>query len=89
MLQIVFNSEMRLFWDKYKKDTKELYSNYIYRLLARADGESVDHLLLHCVYAKELWDMIFGWFGISWVMPRADCWQWNSVLRMVWSFPIA
>jgi hypothetical protein len=40
MLQIVFNSEMRLFWDKYKKDTKELYSNYIYRLLARACTKS-------------------------------------------------
>ena len=50
--------------------------------LCKADGESVDHLLLHCMYAKELWDMIFGWFGISWVMPKRvvelfDCWQWN------------
>jgi hypothetical protein len=50
--------------------------------LCKADGETVDHLLLHCAYAKELWDMIFVWFGISWVMPRRvlelfDCWQWS------------
>ena len=48
--------------------------------MCKADGESVDHLLLHCSYAKELWDMIFVFFGIHWVMPRHvidlfDCWQ--------------
>jgi hypothetical protein len=32
--------------------------------MCKADGESVDHLLLHCSYAKELWDMIFALFGI-------------------------
>uniref|UniRef100_A0A2N9FRM3 Reverse transcriptase domain-containing protein n=1 Tax=Fagus sylvatica TaxID=28930 RepID=A0A2N9FRM3_FAGSY len=46
----------------------------------KADGESIDHLLLHCPYAKELWDMIFGLFGIHWVMPKCVievfwCWQ--------------
>uniref|UniRef100_A0A2N9G2I3 Reverse transcriptase zinc-binding domain-containing protein n=1 Tax=Fagus sylvatica TaxID=28930 RepID=A0A2N9G2I3_FAGSY len=35
-----------------------------------ADGESVDHLFLHCPYAKELWDMILALFGIHWVMPK-------------------
>ena len=38
--------------------------------MCKADGESVDHLLLHCVYAKELWDMVFAMFTIHWVMPR-------------------
>uniref|UniRef100_A0A2N9IKB6 Reverse transcriptase zinc-binding domain-containing protein n=1 Tax=Fagus sylvatica TaxID=28930 RepID=A0A2N9IKB6_FAGSY len=37
--------------------------------MCKADGESIDHLLLHCVYAKELWDMVFAMFGICWVMP--------------------
>ncbi len=52
--------------------------------MCKADGESVDHLLLHCPYAKELWDMIFALFGIQWVMPKRvidefNCWQWSLV----------
>ena len=48
--------------------------------MCKVTGESVDHLLLHCPYAKELWDMVFVLFGIHWVMPRSvtamfDCWQ--------------
>ena len=39
--------------------------------MCKCDGESVDHLLLHCSVAYELWSMIFGLFGISWVMPRS------------------
>ena len=47
--------------------------------MCKADGETVDHLLLHCPYAKELWDMVFGLFGIQWVMPKRaidlfHCW---------------
>uniref|UniRef100_A0A2N9GUM8 Reverse transcriptase zinc-binding domain-containing protein n=1 Tax=Fagus sylvatica TaxID=28930 RepID=A0A2N9GUM8_FAGSY len=43
-------------------------------------GESVDHLLIHCLWAKELWDTVLSLFGVSWVMPRQvreliDCWQ--------------
>ena len=30
--------------------------------------ESVDHLLLHCPIAYKLWSMVFGLFGINWVM---------------------
>ena len=33
-------------------------------------GESVDHLLLHCPIAYEMWSMIFCLFGICWVMPQ-------------------
>jgi hypothetical protein len=48
--------------------------------MCKVAGESVDHLLLHCTYARELWDMIFVLFGVHWVMPRSvmalfDCWQ--------------
>ena len=32
-------------------------------------GESVNHLLLHCPIAYELWSMVFVFFGIHWVMP--------------------
>ena len=33
-------------------------------------GESVDHLLLHCPFAFEIWSMVFCLFGICWVMPQ-------------------
>ena len=33
-------------------------------------GESVDHLLLHCPIACELWSLVFCLFGIHWVMPQ-------------------
>ena len=32
-------------------------------------GELVNHLLLHCPIAYELWSMVFSLFGIHWVMP--------------------
>ena len=31
-------------------------------------GEFVDHLLLHCPIAYEMWIMVFCLFGICWVM---------------------
>ena len=34
-------------------------------------GESVDHLLLHCSLACELWSMVFGLLGVQWVLPRS------------------
>jgi hypothetical protein len=37
--------------------------------LCKLNGESVDHLLLHCPLARELWSMVFGLFGVDWVMP--------------------
>ena len=37
--------------------------------LCKLNGESVDHLLLHCPLARELWSMVFGLFGLDWVMP--------------------
>jgi hypothetical protein len=29
----------------------------------------MDHLLLHCAYAYELWSFVLYLFGVSWVMP--------------------
>jgi hypothetical protein len=51
--------------------------------LCKADGETVDHLLLHCAFSKEVWDMVFVMFGVSWTMPRTvrgllACWQGSS-----------
>jgi hypothetical protein len=43
-------------------------------------GESIDHLLLHCPVARELWCFIFNLFGVQLVMPQGAmellaCWR--------------
>ena len=38
--------------------------------LCCCDGESMDHLLLHCKFSHALWCKVFAMFGIQWVMPR-------------------
>ena len=38
--------------------------------MRKSCGESVDHLLLHCPIACELWSLVFCLFGIHWVMPH-------------------
>ena len=38
--------------------------------MCRFNGETVDHLLLHCEKAYWLWSLVFKSFGISWVLPR-------------------
>ena len=48
--------------------------------LCKEDGETIDHLFLHCKVARELWNFVFNLFGMSWVMPRKvvellSCWQ--------------
>ena len=58
----------------------------------KQSGESVDHLLLHCFMARELWSMVFGLFGVHWMMPCHvlhlwDNWQvrcGNSQTMVVW-----
>jgi hypothetical protein len=34
------------------------------------DGETVDHLLLHCNAAQKLWNYVFLTFQVHWVLPR-------------------
>ena len=38
----------------------------------KCNSETVDHLFLHCPIALELWDMVFGLFGVCWVMPMSS-----------------
>jgi hypothetical protein len=47
--------------------------------MCKSNGESVDHLLLHCPIAKDLWDMLLCLLGVTWVMP-------HSVSAMLESF---
>ena len=37
--------------------------------MCKCNSETIDHLFLHCLVALELWDMVFGLFGVCWVMP--------------------
>ena len=48
--------------------------------MCKADGETIDHLFIHCTVARELWDAVLTLFGMHWVMPRwvvdlLDRWQ--------------
>ena len=48
--------------------------------MCKCNGESVDHLILHCPVAMDLWATVFSLFGVSWVMPQSvmgllACWQ--------------
>ena len=48
--------------------------------MCKVDGESIDHLLLHCHLTRELWDAVLALFGVQWVMLRQvmvllACWH--------------
>ena len=48
--------------------------------MCKVDGETIDHLFLHCSLAYDLWSFVFSLFGVHWVMPRKvldllSCWQ--------------
>ena len=34
--------------------------------LCACEAESVDHLLIHCTVARELWDLVLGLVGVKW-----------------------
>jgi hypothetical protein len=38
--------------------------------MCKKKGEAIDHLLLHCDTARELWSFMFSLFGVEWVMPQ-------------------
>ena len=53
--------------------------------MCKCNGESVDHLFLHCPVAMDLWSMAFGLFGVSLVMPQSvvgllACWQYKWLI---------
>ena len=50
--------------------------------MCKRNGESIDHLFLHCPFAMDLWSMVLGLFGVTWVTPHTvlgllGCWQGN------------
>jgi hypothetical protein len=47
--------------------------------MCKKSSESIDHLLLHCEVARDLWATVFHLFGIEWVMT-----QWVVELLASW-----
>ena len=48
--------------------------------MCKLGGEFVNHLLMYCNVAQELWNMVFILFRVQWVMPRDvvdlfSCWS--------------
>ena len=39
--------------------------------MCKRSGESVNHLLLHCLIASEWWTLVWALFGLPWVMPQS------------------
>ena len=49
--------------------------------LCHSNEESINHLLLHCVKTRALWEMLFSLFGVLWVVPfsvRETLLSWNG-----------
>ena len=38
--------------------------------MCKSNGESVNHLHIHCPITMELWFMVFTLYGIHWVMLK-------------------
>jgi hypothetical protein len=36
--------------------------------MCKKSGESIEHLLLHCEVARDLWSSLFNMFGVVWVV---------------------
>ena len=51
------------------KKRKVWILNWCY--MCECNSESVDHLFLHCLVAMDLWSMVLGLFGVSWVIPKS------------------
>ena len=60
--------------------------------LCKGEGESVNHLFLHCSVARGLWASLFCIMNLSWVMPGRvievlRCWKKkfdNPIALAVW-----
>jgi hypothetical protein len=39
--------------------------------MCKHNGESPNHLLLHCETTQSLWSMVFCLFRVVWVMPSS------------------
>jgi hypothetical protein len=38
--------------------------------MCKKSEESIEHLLLHCDVARDIWSFFNRLFGVEWIMPR-------------------
>jgi hypothetical protein len=38
--------------------------------MCKTSGQSLEHFLLHCMVARDIWLFVLVLFGVSWVMPK-------------------
>jgi hypothetical protein len=38
--------------------------------MCKKSGKSIEHLLLHCDVARDIWSFFYNLFGVEWVMLR-------------------
>ena len=60
--------------------------------MCKGDGETMDHLWLHCPIARELWDMVLALFVVQWVMPERvvnQLAQWQICVGQHWNSRIS
>ncbi len=48
--------------------------------MCQSSGESIEHILLHCTVARDIWLFVFTLFGVPWVLPKMvvqmlSCWN--------------
>ena len=54
---------------------------------SKRNGETVEHLLLHCQVAQELWNMVCTLFGVHWVILRSVVElvaNWSGKFNRLW-----
>lgn len=63
-------------------------------VLCMNDGESVDHIILHFLYSKKVWDDLFKLINVDWVFPPTiqlffSSWKApskNTLIGKLWDF---
>lgn len=64
--------------DSLRRRSFQLITQYY---VCKKDDETINHLLLHCEYAVDIWHLVINNFGVFWAMP-------DNILQLLycWKF---